>query len=152
MDPEPTSEDDPASVSRKKVYSVPRRYDLASLFVISGAYAILFGFLRLFECPPALFAMIAGLVTWVALAQAVLFKGRRPRAASVVAGVVFFTTPAVVGPIVTLSIRSVGYAVFESLCAAITGAIWGYAAGVLVGGVFLVADLTRKLISRRTDR
>ncbi len=152
MDPEPASEDGPASASRQKVYSVPRRYDLASLFVISGAYAILFGFLRLCYSPPVVFAVVAGFFTWVALAQAVLFKGRRPRTASVVAGMVFFITAAVVGPIVTLSMRPVLYAVFESLCASISGAIAGYAAGALIGGVFLVADLARKWASRRTDR
>ena len=33
-------------------YSVPRRYDLATLFAVSLAYALLFGLMRVADIPP----------------------------------------------------------------------------------------------------
>jgi ABC-type proline/glycine betaine transport system permease subunit len=73
-----------------KVYSVPRRYDLTTMFVVSTAFALLFAGMRILEWPKEA-ALTTGLfITLVGLGQAMLFGGKSPRLASVVVGVVFF--------------------------------------------------------------
>ena len=73
--------------SAAKVYGVPRRYDLATLFAVSVAYAIMFGVMRALSFPLDRFAISAAFVTSVGIGQALLFKGKSPRTASVGVGV-----------------------------------------------------------------
>ncbi len=125
-------------------YSVPRRYDLATLFFVTTAYALLFAVLRLIRLPPEAVGTIALLLALVGIAQAVLFKGKAPRAASVIVGTLF------IGVVYVIAIpgsMSIEYFTPFLLCAAMAGPIVGYLCGVLVGGVFLVADVARKLVA-----
>ncbi len=128
-----------------KLYSVPRRYDLATLFTVSLAYAMFFGLMRLTTAPPMVVALIASFVTVVGLAQALVLKGKSPRLASILAGILFWLT---VGLATVLWSRSVASVIEVCIMALCSGVPMGYLAGVVVGGVFLVADLVRKAIRR----
>lgn len=78
-----------------KVYSVPRRYDLATLMAVTLAYSLLFGVMRFLQAPPALIGVVSLFITLVGLGQALLFRGRHPRAASLVAGILAWSACAV---------------------------------------------------------
>ncbi len=135
-----------------KVYSVPRRYDLATLFAVSVAYAFLFGGMRFFAWPPVVFALVAGFFTCVGLGQALLFGGKEPRAASVLVGVFYGPIVLVISAVGWGGASNIGKLSVGAICTAIGGGLYGYLAGVIVAGVFLVADLMRKLAGRLTDR
>jgi hypothetical protein len=80
----------------------------------------------------------------VGLAQAVLYNGRAPRLASVIAGGLLME--------LTLLPRSMSHEsslVFSAIIRLILGLPAGYLAGTLVGGVFLVADKLRHWAARR---
>ena len=68
------------------IYSVPRRFDLAMLFVVSFAFALMFGACRFFEMRAEVVLVLSGYFALIGVSQAVLFQGKRPRLASLVAG------------------------------------------------------------------
>lgn len=144
-----TPNNKPAGPVGPKTYSVPRRYDLATLFTVSLAYALLFGAMRLMSAPPTLVALVALFVTVVGLAQALVLKGNWPRLASILAGYLFCLTAGVIGVVRSWSVASVVETCFYALC---PGVIAGYLAGLAVAGVFLVADLVRKALRRLRHR
>jgi hypothetical protein len=119
----------------KKLYSAPRRYDLATLFAVLVGSAVLFAVLQRLGFSAAAFAWTAGLFAVVGLAQALLFGGQSPRAASAAAG----------GAYCALSwlIRYPSEIGAEFVFAVGIGASYGYLVGILVGGIFLCADLLR---------
>ena len=142
-----------AAVAGTKIYSAPRRFDLATIFVVTSAFAILFGLMRalqgVLQFPPTASLYVAGFITLVAIGQAALFGGLRPRRASMLVGVTIFvvifggtwlfSARMMPGPwILTIVVQAVIY-----------GVIFGYIAGVLVGGVFLVADYARQRFRRQ---
>ncbi len=137
-----------ARVPAAKVYSVPRRYDLATLFAVSLAYSLAFGVMRMCNLSATAFAAVAAFVTCVGLGQAILFKGEAPRAASLLVGMAFCPVAAVAvavqgaGPDVG---RVVAEMVPFALILSIPGAFAGYFTGVAVGGVFLIAEYVRKI-------
>lgn len=122
------------------LYSVPRRYDLATLFAVSVAYAVLFAFLRWTHWPVAMFILVAAFITSVGIAQALLFGGKRPRRASVLMGVLWW-----IGIVIyaAFAARVRGPDAILGVCAAWLFLLFGYIAGTLVGGVFLVAHAAR---------
>jgi hypothetical protein len=139
----------PKSRPRRKVYSVPRRYDLATLMAVTFAYALLFGGMRFWEFPPLAVGGVSLFVTLVGLGQAVLFRGRRPRAASAVMGILGFS--AVLAWIVISNNDPISLPA-AAIYSSIWGTILGYLAGVLVAGVFLIAELIRRLLRRLSTR
>ena len=145
-----TAESAPVVRATRKVYSVPRRYDLATLFAVSLAYAFLFGVMRIFNADPVAVALVAGFVTAVGLSQALLFRGNAPRAASMVAGASYW----IVGLIIYGALRGLDpllnlvTVIYGASYAVIAGSIAGYFGGVFVGAVFMFADFTRKFVQR----
>jgi hypothetical protein len=135
---------DSIAEQKPKVFSAPRRFDLATIFAVSIAYAMLFGLLRYGQMPPIVFAIVPGYFTVIAVAQALLFKGKRPRVASVLTGL-------------TLSVgffyygQTVGRPVRLLLFVAAFGAFIGYVGGVIVGLVLLIAYAVRSDHSGRTN-
>ena len=126
-------------------YGVPRTFDLATLFAMSMGYALLFGAMRSLEFPQSTCILVAAFITWVGIAQAVLFGGKLPRESSIVAGVAFFVAYGGVRFILTVA-QLDNYRpthLIISIISSIFGVIPGYLAGVLVAGVFLVADRIR---------
>ena len=138
--------------SPARVYSVPRRYDLATLFAVTLAYAILFALLRVFHATPGVMLATGAFIALVGLGQALLFKGSAPRAASALVGmIVWGIAPFVFGLMLSgpgLSYRDVERMMYAAPFEAIGGALLGYVTGVAVGGVFLIADYIRRGVRR----
>jgi hypothetical protein len=133
-----------------KIYSVPRRFDLATIFVVTLAYSLLFGAMKAISFPPIISAIVAGFLSMVGTAQAFLFGGKQPRTASIIAGTLIYTLSIAATWIATgpRFYSTPGLLISASFTIA-GGAMLGYLAGVSVGGVFLVADKLRTRLSRR---
>ena len=136
--------------SAVKLYSAPRRFDLFTIMLVTAAYAVLLSGMSALDFLPVFSCYVAIFITVVAVGQALL-SGRSPRAVSVYTGMVafFFCT-------ISYTFVEPRFDLFEAIPAAIFfsllfGGILGYLAGVLVGGVFLVADLLRQRYGRQDD-
>ena len=127
-----------------KLYAAPRRFNVATIMIVTIAYALLFSALRMTQSPPSVFVAVAGFITCVGIGQALLFRGERPRMSSVLVGVVCHVGIALFGTMA--SIGRPFNIVFTGIWPAVNGAIFGYLAGVAVGSVFLLSDMVRKLI------
>jgi hypothetical protein len=138
--------DEVGPLARAKTYAVPRRYDLTTLFVMSLAYAILFGCIRAAGASPGVFAVVAGFITLIGVCQAVLFRGRRPRLASMIGGLLFLVGSGMVGPLLGGDWRALAACLHP--CLIVGSIVLGYAVGSLIGGVFLVADYCRGAVRR----
>lgn len=128
------------------VYSVPRRFDLATMMVVTAGYALLFTLLRLLNLDTVVFVYVAGLVTTVAVAQALSHKRYSPRAVSVLTGMCYFL--AFLIPLTWLEATEYRREQIYSMicCSSGFGPIQGYLAGVLVAGVFMVSDYLRRFL------
>jgi hypothetical protein len=139
---------DCARSARPLVYSAPRRFDLATIFVVTTAFALLFAGLSALQLPPTSNLLAAAFIAIVGIGQAFLFRGLRPRTSSILVGIAAYGT-------VTLGYYILNPRLYPtSMLAAMlaygmmSGAVLGYVAGALVGGVFLVANLLRRRLSR----
>jgi putative addiction module component (TIGR02574 family) len=133
-----------------KVYSVPRRFDLSTIFVVTLAYSLLFGAMKGVSLPAIASASIAGFITLVAAAQALLFRGAKPRTASILVGAVTYTVAVLAIWIITgQRMYGTTQILFMTSLTLIGGSILGYVAGGLVGAVFLIADKLRSFFSRK---
>jgi hypothetical protein len=118
----------------------PIQFGISTLLVVTAMYAVLFGVMRMFDASPSTFVVIAMLFTAVGLGQVLLFKGRRPRKASMVVGGGFF-----VGLWVIYRIAFGNdyfyhpFAPFDPVEGAFFGAMWGYVVGLLISGAFRVS-------------
>jgi hypothetical protein len=129
--------------------STPVQFGIGTLLVITTMYAVLFASLRVLHAPPSVFVVIALLFTVVGLGQTFLYKGQRPRRASMIAGACFF-----VGLYVIYRVAFGDeylyhfFAPFDPVEGAFFGAIYGYVAGLLISGAFLVVDKAKRLQGR----
>jgi hypothetical protein len=126
-----------------KIYSAPRSFDLATIFVVTFAYSLLFAVMSLASFPPMMSLAVGAFITVVGVCQAVLFGGRYPRAASYLSGAVLYVAATIIMSMLAPRGFRIEYLVLGVPLSILFGAIFGYLAGVLVGGVFLVADLIR---------
>jgi hypothetical protein len=131
-----------------RVYSAPRRFDLVTLFIVTLAYSLLFALMSSFQFPPGASLTAAGFITIVGVAQAVLFGGRRPRAASIWTGAVLYCVPVLGGLIGLGPLAFAGVPSIYLGMQLVIGGLFGYLAGACVGGVFLLADVVRRKYRR----
>jgi len=131
-----------------RVYSVPRRFGLGSLFVVVAFFAVLFGVMRLFMAPPVVMAYVglqvvaAGVMQW--------FFRKHPRLTSAMAGAVLLPVTIICYAAIDRASEDAFAVVAASPCIAIFGAFCGYAAGTLIAGVFMVMEWADKTIAGRT--
>jgi hypothetical protein len=137
LSPERSNEELPAAV--------PRRFGVGTLLVISAAYAALFGGLRAIGYPGVAIAAIAIFLTAAGLGQ-MIFGQRAARLGSMVAG-------AIMGPVIFLMeilmlnrVHRADDLLAGLACWITTGGVFGYFAGTLVAGIFLVMDALNRLI------
>jgi hypothetical protein len=144
---------DCARSSGNQVFAAPRRFDLFTIFVITIAFSILFAGMRLLPLPPVASAIVGGYFALIGLGQAFLFRGNRPRTASVLVGMLYYA-------LVTYILWQLGgprsYAtsdiVVTGIFMLIFGAVLGFVAGALVGSVFMLADGLRSVTRQRLAR
>jgi hypothetical protein len=132
---------------------VPRRYTVGALLVITTLYAIVFGLLRTVDAEPPAFVGVALYLTAIGAAQMLLFRGEKPREASILVG---SAVPLLIGIFVILSVgnRGGGPGTGDPIPLLMTalpvlGAIVGYLLGCTVAGVFLVIERFRQWQRRR---
>lgn len=141
--------------SRPKVYSAPRRFDLSTIMVVTAAYALMFSVINAlfssFGGAAGISIMVGVFVTLVGVGQAFMFGGRRPRTASILVGTIL--TCLIMFGSMALFARGGGASFmlpWVLVYGVMTGAIYGYLAGVMVGGVFLVSDWIRRRFKRNS--
>lgn len=146
-----TRGDKPREPDVPKVYGVPRRYKLSTIFVVTTVCAVVLAACRAARIPAERMVAISLFFAVVAVAQAVLFGGRRPRLASVIAGIAITSAIHFYGTLVVgwppahahnLQLMSIATALF-------LGVSLGYLAGGLAAGVFLVLDKLDARLARR---
>lgn len=128
------------------IYSVPRRFDLASMLVVTTAYALLFTGMTLLDFPFESFVYFAFLIALVAAAQSVVDKKYNPRVVSVIVGVAYYFSWMFVLFVTTSMYRAGDSAGCLACSTAVLGPLQGYLAGTLVAGTFLVADYLRTFL------
>jgi hypothetical protein len=137
-------------------YSVPRRFGVGTIMVVTAAFAGMLTILRWLGTPPLVVGFCVVFISLVGVGQAVLFRGRQPRKASLICGAVCL-------PLMTLAtvipaIRSPGnYGAPNDVCCGLVAAVifgsgCGYVAGGLAAGVFLVMDSIEKSLASRFPR
>jgi hypothetical protein len=142
----------PPGQPAEKIYSAPRRFDLATIFVVTFAYSLLFGVMNYAEFWPSVSLVVGAFITIVGVGQALLYGGKNARVASVITGAVLGGLLSIAGAIAPPRGFSGIVLLFLSPVNLILGACFGYMAGALVGGVFLVADKVRRYFEgRRRD-
>jgi hypothetical protein len=141
---------DSGPVKAPKVYSVPRRFDLSTIFVVTLAYSLLLGTMKALGVPPVASLVVTGFISIIAAGQALFFGGNQPRKASVLTGTVVYSIA-----MFSLWLYN-GPRMYPTMVIAIMasytligGAILGYLSGVVVGGIFLIADKVRNRFGRK---
>jgi ribosomal protein S18 acetylase RimI-like enzyme len=142
---------EPLEFATADVASVPRRFGVGVMLILTTAFALLFSLMRTLGAPPQVFLLVAGLFLAVTLAQILLFEGKKPRQASLWAGGVFFPLEVLIVGICSMNMES--HQSFEGelggmVCVSIFfGAPLGYLAGCLLASVFLAQEaLSRRSI------
>ena len=139
------------SASEEDLYCVPRRYDLSSMFAISVAYALLFSILRGLSVPPTGIFLTGIFFAVVGAAQAILFEGKKPREASIIAGGVAGFIGVIVYAVVEVGM-SPSTIISASMCSLVWCPLAGYFAGTSIGGIWLTADYLRKWSEARKEQ
>ena len=141
---------DPAQTS--ELYSAPRRFDLATIFVVTAAYSLLFGAMSAFNdyFGPAEKVAVGILVTIVAIVQAFYKDTANPRGVSLVTGAVAQSLLVIIARLTWPSLIRMPFLVALIIFGVLGGLVTGYLAGALVGGVFLVADMVRTKWEKRS--
>ena len=130
-----------SQASVPEVFSVPRRFDLATVLVAMLAYAVLFAVLHAPGVPRGVIGFVGLFFAVVAVGQAVAIRWQSPRLASMIAATLFWL---VLGG-VALGRGGGGCEVCGvGMMAGVVGPITGYLGGALVGGVFLVSHYLRE--------
>lgn len=133
------------------LYSAPRRFDLATIFVVTGAYSVLLGVMSILNFVPAAKIIIGLLLAFVAVAQSMYHEKANPRGVSVVAGSIGYAAISFVFWLIAPRSFPNSFMFVVVINGLIGGALFGYVAGVLVGGMFLVADMLRTRSGTRRE-
>ncbi|HEX6963617.1 MAG TPA: hypothetical protein VF175_17245 [Lacipirellula sp.] len=127
---------------------------MATVLVAMLGYAVLFAGMLLLDAGPGFMGVLASFFAFIAVAQAIAIRWNNPREASILGGALFWAAWMVWSLSRFwwgLDVCSLGAGAF---CGAALGMIFGYMAGALVGGVFLVSHYLRQsqLLHRRTSQ
>jgi RimJ/RimL family protein N-acetyltransferase len=132
----------PLEAPPSSAVGVPRRFGLAAVMLMMTLAAVILAILRSLDANPWVFVVVAVMFVGVAAAQVLLFGGKKPREASLLAGAVLFPL-SLLGAIAFASgrgnpIPADADVCFGMACAVPAGIVLGYGAGVLTAGVFLI--------------
>lgn len=131
------------------LYSAPRRFDLATIFVVTAAFSLLLGGMSALDAPPVVMVVVASMLGTVATTQALFRDIANPRGISIVTGAVAFTVMCWIIMASTRYFLPRSFFVNTFIFGIPGGAFFGYLAGTLVGGIFLVADKLRGRLEGR---
>jgi hypothetical protein len=123
---------------------VPRRFSIGTLMILVTAFAVLFAVLKTVGADPAAFVIITVFVGGIAACQSLLFKGKMPRLASFVGGMILYSLATLLAVIEdALQYSGMGHRVIETaiegmFVAVIVGGPVGYIVGCFIASIFLV--------------
>ena len=121
---------------------VPRRFSIGTMMILVTAFAVLFAVLKTFSAPPAAFIVITIFVGGIAACQSLLFKGKKPRLASVIGGSVMYGVGMIVATIASSHHEGIDYEMelvyYGALWTLAIGGPLGYIVGCFVASIFLV--------------
>lgn len=147
LDPKSDSQDFPPPKPAGKVYKVPRKFDLAMIFVVTSAYSVAFGLMQALNFVWPAQVAIMMLFTMVGLIQ-MFAPERMVRTASVIAGMLCMAIVFTVVMVIE-GARSPSDIFFGVLCTVFGfGTFLGYCVGVLVSSVFMLTDYARMIFGR----
>jgi hypothetical protein len=134
---------------RDEPYCVPRRFGIGTIMIVTAAYGSLLAAMTYNGVPRIASAGVVVFVSAIGLGQVLLFRGKKPREASILTGVVTLNVMAIAylifGPR-TPYLAAVVMSVFPIL---MVGSLLGYLGGGIVAGVFLVMDLVESALPER---
>jgi hypothetical protein len=131
---------------RRAPVGVPRRFSIGTMMILVTAFAVLFAVLKTLRAPPAVFIVVTIFVGGIAACQSLLFKGKKPRLASFVGGMVIFGLFNLVADGVVLFFRGRFYGpasianllIGTAILTVVFGGPLGYIVGCFIASIFLV--------------
>lgn len=138
-----------------QTYRVPRRFGIGTIYIFILIFCLLIKVSLSSGVDPIAIQIMITQITFVAIAQAALFKNKQPRFASVVAGTVFLLILSLIYHffIDQPSFFSVRNPLPLIIMVSFTlGPILGYVSGGISAGIFLVMDLVGKTLERNFPR
>jgi Leucine-rich repeat (LRR) protein len=137
---------------------VPRRFGAGTLFIVVTTYAVVFRFLIGLGADWNVVGVIVLFTSGVAAGQALVFRGTKPREASILAGSFLCPLMVWVGVVFAglnggpprLRVQVVAQLFGATLYLALAGALLGYVAGCSAASVFFVTDRIQRF--RRARR
>ena len=146
---EPAAEQPPADhPAGNEPFGVPRRFGIGTILVVTTAFGLLLSLLQALGAPPGVVWFVIVFISLVGLGQMLLFGAKQPRLASIVVGAVCLPLMTF-ATLVFSSPRGVHgeEAACTTIAAAIFGGGFGYLAGGVVAGVFLVMDAVEQALA-----
>ena len=140
------------AVGQAREFGVPRRFGVGTLLLITAMYAVLFAVLRAMQVPPVGFVLIGVFFGAVGLGQMLLFKGQRPRRASVLVGACAYPCLFLAAELYHSGQPGLDLLFAMALAGMISGAVYGYLAGLLIAGVFLVNEKLKQICQNLRGR
>jgi len=128
---------------------VPRRFGMGILMLMMTMFAVLFAVMQLLGAPADVFIIVAVLFAGVGLGQMLLFGGKYPRAASIWVGACLY--PVEVFADLLYRGDNSGQLICMLVTSPVDGAGFGYLAGGLTAGVFLLLEKYGKPSHAATD-
>jgi len=127
------------------VHSAPRRFDVFTILSVLAFFAIAFAILTALKAPAEFIGGLSVFVTLIGLGQAFLWKGKKPRLASIVVGAFYFAISLGIPYILSgpLDIFILGVVLAQ---ACVSGVICGYIAGTLIGAIFWLIEGVRNTL------
>jgi hypothetical protein len=120
---------------------IPRRFSLGKLMQLIVFFAVLFSILKICNADAVLYFIIGCLFIVVGITQVLLFKGNKPRKASIIGGVLYVSIFYCIG---FVQLYFTGGDLLPLLRTALImpvfGSFIGYIAGCLLAGVFLIPE------------
>jgi hypothetical protein len=144
-----------AKTQHPKDVGVTQRFSVGTFMIMIAFFGVLFAIMKMLKIHPIIFADVAIFFAGIGAAQAIFFKGRDPRKASWVAG--FVLGPLVGIATILFANLFTGFWVFSTynnhlgqwtkegivaygIIFIILGGPFGYLAGCLIAGIFLVRE------------
>jgi hypothetical protein len=133
-----------AETRAHKDVGVTRRFSVGTFMIMTAFFGVLFAVMKMLNIHPIIFCCIAVFFAGIGVSQMALFGGNEPRMASWIAG---FPLGFVCGLGGMIAVRvfyrehaSAVEIITVSFFTTVLGGPFGYAAGCLIAGIFLVRE------------
>jgi hypothetical protein len=126
-----------------RTYTVPNRFGLRAILMGTALFAVTFVLLQAVQASLRILAPAMSFILLIGLAQMVF--GKLPRSACALVGAILFPLCAWIDPMFEGRLRTQPIAPIDFFWLCTCGAVAGYVGGVILAGLFLVADQLRQL-------